>query len=95
MAGDLKMNLLDFEQKKKVRNIFNTMFGHSMMPVINKPTRVTKNTVTAIDHNFINSFTTTNFKTGIIKLDILDHFPISFVADCNIHIKKKQKTFYI
>ena len=72
MAGDFNTNLLDFEQNKKV------LLG--MMPVINKPTRVTKNTATAIDHVFINSVTTTKFKTGIIKSDISDHFPIFFVA---------------
>ena len=86
MAGDFNMNLLDFEQNKKVQNFLNIMFGHSMMPVINKRTRVTKNTATAIDHIFINSVTTTKFKTGIIKSDISDHFPIFFAADYNIFI---------
>ena len=57
------------------------------MPVINKQTRVIKNTATAIDHIFLNSVTTTKFKTGIIKSDISDHFSIFFVADYNIHIK--------
>ena len=75
MAGDFNMNLLDFKQNKKVQNFLNIMFDHSMMSVINKPTRVTKNTATAIDHIFINSVTTTKFKTGIIKSDILDNFP--------------------
>ena len=64
-----------------------------MMPVINKPTRVTKNTATAIDHIFINSVTTTKFKTGIIKSDISGHFPIFFVADYNIHIKEIKERF--
>ena len=81
MAGDFNMNLLDFEQNKKVQNFLNIMFGHSMMPVINKLTRVTKNTATAIDHVFINSVTTTKFKTRMIKSDISDHFPIFSVAD--------------
>ena len=63
------------------------------MPVIIKPTRVTKNTATAIDHIFINPITTTKFKTGIIKSDILDHFPIFFVADYNIHIKETKERF--
>ena len=75
MAGDFNMNLRDFKQNKKVQNFLNIMFDHSMMSVINKPTRVTKNTATAIDHIFINSVTTTKFKTGIIKSDILDNFP--------------------
>ena len=93
MAGDLNMNLLDFEQNKKVQNFPNITFGHSMMPVINKPTRVTKNTGTAIDHIFINSVTTTKFKTGIIKSDISDYFPIFFVVDYNIHIKETKERF--
>ena len=63
------------------------------MPVINKPTRVTKNTATAIDHIFINSVTTTKFKTGIIKSNISYHFLIFFVADYNIHIKETKEHF--
>ena len=63
------------------------------MPVINKPTRITKNTATSIDHIFINSVTTTKFKTGVIKSDISDHFPIFFVADYNIHIKETKEHF--
>ena len=65
------------------------------MSVINKPTRVTKNTATAIDHIFINSVTTSKFKTGIIKSDISDHFPIFFVADYDIHIKKQRNVSYL
>ena len=93
MAGDFNMNLLDFEQNKKVQNFLNILFSHSMMPVINKQTRVTKNTATAIDHIFINSVTTAKFKTGIIKSDISDHFPIFFVADYNIYIKETKERF--
>ena len=42
---------------------------------------------------FINFVTTTKFKTGVIKSDISDHFPIFFVTDYNIHIKKKREHF--
>ena len=93
MAGGFNMNLLDFEQSKKVQNFLNIIFGHSMMQVINKPPRVTKNTATAIDHIFINSFTTTKFKTGIIESDISDHFLIFFVANYNINIKETKERF--
>ena len=47
-----------------------------MIPTINKPTRVTQKTTTAID----NSFTDTFFKTAIFKSDISDHFPICFLV---------------
>ena len=93
MAGDFNMNLLNFEQNKKVQNFLNIIFGHSMMLVINKPTRVAKNTAIALDHIFINAVTTTKFKTGIIKSDISDHFPIFFVADCHNHIKETKERF--
>ena len=63
------------------------------MAVINKPRSVTKKTATAIDNIFINSVTTTKFKTGIIKSDISDHFQIFFVADYNIHIKETKEPF--
>ena len=88
MAGDFNMNLLDFKQNKKVQNFLNIMFDHSMMSVINKPTRVTKNTATAIDHIFINSVTTTKFKTGIIKSDILEKFLAHFMTSVSQKRKK-------
>ena len=93
MAGDFNMNLLNFEQNKKVQNFVNIMFGHSTMPIKNKPTRVTKKTATALDHIFINSITTSKFKVGIIKLDISDHFQIFFVADYNIHMKETKERY--
>ena len=47
-----------------------------MVPVINKPTRVTRYTATANDHMFTNSIINTEIKSAIIKADISDHFPI-------------------
>ena len=48
-----------------------------MILTINKPTRVTRKRPTAINHILINSFIDTTIKTGIIKSDVSDHFPIS------------------
>ena len=50
-----------------------------MMPTINKATRVTNETETAIDHILINSYTATIFKTAILKYDVSDHFPICII----------------
>ena len=52
-----------------------------MLPVINKPTRVTKNTATAIDHIVTNSLLHGTINMGIIKLDISDHFLIFLSAE--------------
>ena len=50
LAGDFNLNVLDFENNKKVENFMNFMFRYVMILITNKPTRVTANTVTAIDH---------------------------------------------
>ena len=75
-AGDFNINVLDFEQNKNVQNFVNLMFQFGLVPTINKPTRVTNKTISAIDHIITNSIYNNNFKTGIIKTDISDHFPI-------------------
>ena len=87
LAGDFNINLLDFDTSKKVQNFVNLMFRFVMIPTINKPTRVTRNTLSAIDHIITNSIMHTGFKSGIIKTDISDHFPILF---CYKHIAEKE-----
>ena len=54
------------------------MFQLGVVSIINKPTRVTSSSVTAIDNILTNSFFDLSLKTGIIKTDISDHFPIYF-----------------
>ena len=89
------MNQFDFEQNNKVQNFVNIMFDHSMIPIIYKPTHITKETATATDYIFIYYITASKFKTGIIKSDILDHFWIFFVADYNGHINEtKQRCIF-
>ena len=62
-----------------------------MVPVINKPTRVTKNTATAIDHVITNSLLHRAINTGILKLDISDHFPIFLIAKTEKKMKPEGK----
>ena len=73
LAGDLNLNLIDYQSNAKVRNFVNLIFQHSLVPIVNKPTRVTINNATLIDYN---SFTDQENLTGILKTDISDHFPI-------------------
>ena len=73
---DFNLNVLDHDNCKKVQNFLDLLFQNNIIPIINKPTRVTKKTATAIDHIITNCFVDTNFKTAIFKSDISDHFPI-------------------
>ena len=74
---------MDFENNKKVENFLNQMFVHNMIPAINKPTRVTRTTATAIDHFISNTVVYTQLKGGIMQTDLSDHFPIILVLQTN------------
>ena len=79
LAGDFNLNVLNFKSNKKVQNFINRYsitVRYSMIPTINKPTRITTNTATATDHIITNVTTDTDFKTGILKSCISDHFAI-------------------
>ena len=55
VAGDFNLNVLDYSKSEKVTKSLNLTFEYGFVPVINKPTRVTKPTATAIDHIITNS----------------------------------------
>ena len=93
LVGDFNINVLDFNESKMVQNFVNLMFRHGLIPTINKPTRVTRNTATAIDHIIINSVINAEFKTGTIKTDISNHFPIFFIFKCVVDSTEAREEF--
>ena len=76
LVGDLNLNLIDCQSNAKVRDVVNLICQHSLVPIVNKPTRVTKNNATLIDYIITNSFMHQENLTGVLKTDISDHFPI-------------------
>ena len=94
IAGDFNLNLLDHDSNKKVHDFFNIIYRNSMIPTINKPTRVTRTTATAIDHILTNCFIDRIFKTAIFKSDISDHFPICFIIP-SMKTKTKNETSFL
>ena len=75
-AGDFNMNVLDYEYNRKVKSFFDLMYQHNLIPTINKPTSVGKNSATAIDHIITDYVLACDFKTAILKTNLTDHFPI-------------------
>ena len=92
---DFRINLLDFENNKKVQSFVNLTFHCGMVPAINKPTRVTRYTAAAIDHVFTNSIINTEIKSAIIKADISDHFPVLFVAKANVDLSIRTEQYIL
>ena len=77
-TGDFNLNVLDYNKNERVTKFLNLTFEYGLVPVSGKPSRVTKNTATDIDHITTNSLLHKTINTGIIKLDILDHLLIFF-----------------
>ena len=53
------------------------MFQFGLVPTTNKPTNITKDTISAIDHIITNSITNSEFETAIVTADISDIFQSS------------------
>ena len=85
ITDDFNLNLLDYKTNTKVKSYLNMIFAHSFIPLINKPTRISRNNATLIDHILTNTFMSEKYLTGIIKTDISDHFPVFFVTDTEIN----------
>ena len=93
ITGDLNLNLLDYNSNAKVKSYLNIIFAHSFIPLINKPTRISRNNATIIDHLLTNTFINENYLTGIVKTDISDHFPVFFITET--HINKTSKSNFV
>ena len=84
LAGDFNISFLDFETNKNVQDFINLIFCYNMIPLTNKPARVTRLSVNAIDHIITNSVTGhCDFESAIIKTDFSDDFPIAFAFKTN------------
>ena len=74
ILGDFNINLID-NINNLVREFITLMYSFSLFQVITKPTRVTDNTASLLDHLWT---TEIEFNLGnfIIETDFSDHFPI-------------------
>ena len=88
LNGDFNNNAIDFNESKMVQNFLNLMFRHGLIPTVNKLTRVTRNTATASYHIITKSVINAEFKAGIIKTDMSNHFSVFFMLKCVVDTTK-------
>ena len=80
LMGDFNIDLLKYQQHKSTNDFLDTMFSHSLLPMMNRPTRLTSHTSTCIDNIFCNSFIKNNQSVnGLLLTDISDHLPIVLI----------------
>ena len=82
VLGDFSLNLLYYDTNCKVKSYCNTDFSHNFIPIMNKQTHATNRNATITDHILTNSFNS-KIDTGILNVDVADHFPVFFHLQIN------------
>ena len=75
LYGDFNLDILKFEENKFISSYIDTLFSFGFLQIVTKPTRVSENSATLIDHILTNS-TCSSHNSFIICSRISDHFPI-------------------
>ena len=89
LIRDFNIDLLKYENCKYSQTLLQCMQSFSMLPTIDKPTRVYGSSVTLIDNIFTNN-PTNNISSGNIVTDTTDHF--SQVCIVNVNKQKLPHT---
>jgi endonuclease/exonuclease/phosphatase family metal-dependent hydrolase len=77
--GDFNLDVLRYGKCSQVTEYIDFLFSVGMLQVITKPTRLSKNSASIIDHMLTNSPSYSD-ESLIVLSDISDHFPIfSFI----------------
>ena len=85
LTGDFNINLLNADSHILTSEFIELMFSTSLLPTINKPTRVGRSSATIIDNIFINNTHYNVIDAGILTSDISDHFPVFCITPFNEH----------
>ena len=80
--GDFNIDLLKYENCKYSQTLLQCMQSFSMLPTIDKPTRVYGSSATLIDNIFTNNLTN-NISSGNIVTDTTDHFSQVCIVNVN------------
>ena len=80
IMGDFNLDLLKHELHRPTEKFLDIMYANYCIPMINRPTRVTRDTCTLIDNIFTNNYSiSSNFFSGILKADITDHYILFYI----------------
>ena len=92
--GDTNINLLNEESHDLTAEFSNINYSHSVIPLINKPTRVCSSSSTLIDNIFTNNISSNKY-VGILLTGITDHLPIFMIEnDLKLQCKDDEKYIY-
>ena len=80
LVGIYDINLLNYSKHAETTSFIDILYAHSFLSLINRPTRVAKESATSIDNIFTNCYSNIdNTLQCLIYTDVSDHFPIVHV----------------
>ena len=91
LYGDFNLNILDVAGNKFIADYVDNIFSFGFLQLITRPTRVSENTATLLDHILTNS-TLQQHETYILCSRLSDHFPLLHLLDFST-TKLKNPTF--
>ena len=75
IMGDFNIDLMKNDSHKPTTDFINMMFTNALIPLINKPTRITSHSATIIDNIFSNRYDHEGkMLQGNLTLDVSDHY---------------------
>ena len=77
ISGDFNLDILQYDTINRVNTFVNNFYSHDMFPLIDRPTRIVKNSATILDNIFTNVLDK-QIKSGIFVNDITDHYPVLY-----------------
>ena len=78
LLRDFNLNALDYDTKEVVKSFSNLVFQNRVLPLIQRPMRVTRTSTTAIDYVLTNRVLENKIQSGIIKTDIVSQYSLSW-----------------
>ena len=92
LMGVYNVNLLNVDKHIPSSDFLETLYSYSYLPLLNKPTRISKNTATLIYNIFCNGIENSDYLCGILYTDISDHFPVFYICSKSYINKRDQYT---
>ena len=84
LLGDFIIKLINSNIHNHTSESVDTLHEYNFLPLINKPTRVTKVYATFIDNISTNNIKHKGILSSILYTDITDHFPIGHILKNNV-----------
>ena len=93
IGADHNLDFLKMQKYKHAEYLFDLNIKNNLLPLIMKPTRITKSTATLIDNIFVSNKLCNNWKSYIATWPISDHLSCIVVLNYKVSCKKQEYTF--